>query len=147
MAERSWHAKVSRAIFAEVPFRAARSAFGGGEPWDTFMSSLRSIPLIIDTEVKVGLSFQPGWHRGKEKKKFAPAIDFPLDSRPDRALPRAFPDSLLESAEKKKDSLRQPKLTFSHFLSVIVDNGFLFETFREISERGHLFLIVKLSKK
>lgn len=37
-----------------------RAAFGGDEPWDTFMSNLRSIPLIIDTEVKVGLSFQRG---------------------------------------------------------------------------------------
>lgn len=75
-----------------------RAAFGGDEPWDTFMSSLRSIPLIIDTEVKVGLSFQRGGT--VEKKKLVLAIDFPLDSRPDRAIPQVHRFQFLELSSK-----------------------------------------------
>lgn len=48
------------------------------EPWDTFMSSPRSIPLIIDTEVKVALSFSTGWHplTGGEKRRFFSSDNF-----------------------------------------------------------------------
>ena len=44
------------------------------------MSSPRSIPLIIDTEVKVALSFSTGWHpltRGGKKRRLSSSI-FPF---------------------------------------------------------------------